>query len=449
MAWDPSQHPRIPAGQPDGGRFAFAGEENYKVTPKDFAAHDLSNAQTQVVHEYMNEDYAHINPVLRSENHDLLIGRNAAVMDTLDHLISNSKAPGDFVAWRGVTPDMAAMIEQQKPGDTVHDAGYTSLTSDRNMTALLSPSSGSVMKVLVPRDTAIFAPGAYSSRLGESEMLLHRDNVMEYLGKRDAVPPSTRLAKQPEGENPTQYVFRVVSQDRSTGEQNIGRGPQQTDPTASGAWTSNVGHNDLDLLTSDAISVRHSTFAAKYGDAVADKVHQLASDWYTMHPTSHIDSFLKGTLADNSEKTAWEAIRRDTQTGLTAIKGESLDLYRGIPGKIAADAVRQAKVDGASFVEIPLHDSLNLTHQALSATGQEGLAEDYAARRWTRHGGDPVEAHTGIVLHMKVPKSDVIFATAYSAFTNPYTPNWNEYLVSTHGAPSIRLRISDIKVVAG
>jgi hypothetical protein len=153
------------------------------------------------------------------------------------------------------------------------------------------------------------------------------------------------------------------------------------------------------------------------------------------------------SMADGPEKTVWAAIRADTQERLAGTAADRIDLYRGIPGKLAADAVLKAKASGAEFIEIPLHDSLNITHQAVCATGEKGLAVDYAASRWVRHGGDLSEAHTGIVLHMKVSKSDVVFATAYSAFTNPYIPIWNEYLVSTRGASSIRLPISDIMVV--
>ena len=219
-----------------------------------------------------------------------------------------------------------------------------------------------------------------------------------------------------------------------------------------GRWTAGDGGvpgGDPDVtktsgLTPDAISARQTAFAAKYGADVSSETNKLAADWFTMRPTSHMDSYLKGALPDGAEKRAWDAVHDDTQRRLGGV--DQIDLYRGIPGKEIADAVLSAKAAGAAFVEIPIHDSKNHTHEAVCATERRDLAEAYAASRWARHNGDPADAHTGVVLHMKVPKADVVFSTANSAFTNPYTPNWNEYLVRTHGIPSIKLPISDIQV---
>lgn len=205
---------------------------------------------------------------------------------------------------------------------------------------------------------------------------------------------------------------------------------------------------DTSRLGDKAVKDRHAEFVAKYGQATAQEAARLATDWYTMSPRSHLDAFLNGTLADGAEKTAWAAVQQDTQTRLASeVKGDVIDLYRGIPGVEAAQAVEAAKASGASIAVIPIHDSHNVTHEAVCATGMHDLAENYAAHRWMRHGGDPTESHVGIILHMKVPKSEVVFSTAHSAFTNPYTPGWNEYVVRTGGGSTIRLPLKDIEII--
>ena len=206
--------------------------------------------------------------------------------------------------------------------------------------------------------------------------------------------------------------------------------------------------DDASRLTASAIEDRQQAFASKYGDAVAKEAGALAADWYTMRPTSHLDDYLKGKLADGPEKAAWAAVNEDTQARLAQdIEGDRVDLYRGIPGNEIADAVLAAKASGADAVTIPIHDSANHTHEAVCATGQHDLAANYAASRWARHGGDEAQAHTGVVLHMRVAKSDVVFATAHSAFTNPYTAGWNEYVVRTGGVSSLRIPMADVEVV--
>lgn len=185
-----------------------------------------------------------------------------------------------------------------------------------------------------------------------------------------------------------------------------------------GRWTSGGGtggvegdiSGDAGRLSVDAITQRREAFTAAYGPNVSAAANKLAADWYTMRPKSHLDAFLSGNLEAGPEKSAWSAIQEDTQSRLSVeVSGDHVDLYRGIPGRDVADTVAQAKARGADFAVIPIHDAKNATHQAVCATGQRELAENYAASRWERHGGDPAEAHSGVVLHMRVPKSDVVF----------------------------------------
>jgi hypothetical protein len=92
-----------------------------------------------------------------------------------------------------------------------------SMATDRKPVDLSSESSGA-MKILVPKDTAIY------SHLGESELILHRDTILQFLGKREA--------KQGEEGEP-EYVFRVVTQDRTGGQKRL--------PTRGAALTKKPG----------------------------------------------------------------------------------------------------------------------------------------------------------------------------------------------------------------
>lgn len=216
-----------------------------------------------------------------------------------------------------------------------------------------------------------------------------------------------------------------------------------------GRWTDGGGvPGDAERLSDAAIAERKGAFAASHGAEVAAETDRLAADWYTMRPTSHVDDYIKGTLPEGSEKAAWAAVEADTQARLASeVSGDRVDLYRGIPGAEVVTAVASARASGAEYVVIPIHDSQGKIHEAVSATGQHELAARYAASRWERHGGDPSQAHTGIVMHLSVAKSDVVFSTAHSAFTNPYTRNWNEYVVRTGGSASLRLPMSQVEIV--
>lgn len=294
---------------------------------------------------------------------------------------------------------------------------------------------------------------------------VHRDEIMQQVeASRETAKPYDGVIINTERNGKNVIVFDPTKVKSAIG--NSGKfdpsDPDMTkfDPDQArddhGRWTQGGGSSgapadltgDTGLLAGAAQAARHDAFEAKYGKDVTGEADRLAEDWYTMRPTSHLDAFLTGKLQDGAEKQAWTAIEADTQSRLASeVKGDTLDLYRGIPGQDAVNAFNAAKESGAEYAVIPVHDSLNHTHEAVCATGDKDLAEGYAATRWARHGGDPAQAHMGIVMHMQVPKTDVVFSTAHSAFTNPYTKGWNEYVVRTGGATAIRLPMKDIEVV--
>ena len=303
-------------------------------------------------------------------------------------------------------------------------------------------------------DVRVGAIGRVGVAVGEGQMALR--NAYTYLDKHKTEPSEATVTKAQSGKGLLQFVAPLFVLDREN--PYLGQTIENDDAVAkyspdeardeSGKWTDGGGGLVFaQHLAPEAVSSRDKEFVSKYGPAVHDEVKRLAADWYTMRPTSHLDAYLKGTLPDGQEKSAWAAESNDTQARLAAAPTDHIDLNRGIPGKEIADAVEKAKASGATTVEIPIHDSNNHTHEAVSATGERSLAADYATRRWERHGGDPADAHTGVVLHLRVPKSDVVFATPFSNFTNPYTKDWNEFLVRTHGTPSIKLPISDVQVL--
>jgi threonine/homoserine/homoserine lactone efflux protein len=101
----------------------------------------------------------------------------------------------------------------------------------------------------------------------------------------------------------------------------------------------------------------------------------------------------------------------------------------------------------ADHITIPLVDVAGTHgHAIMSFTGQHELAAYYAERRFARHGGDPAEAHQGVVIAVTLPKSVILFSTAHSAFTNPTEPQWNEYAVMTGGDQALRLKRADVEV---
>jgi hypothetical protein len=57
--FDPQLHPRIPAGHPDGGQFAFKGEDKFGTLDDDMPEIHLSALQRSVVDGYRGRLFPH------------------------------------------------------------------------------------------------------------------------------------------------------------------------------------------------------------------------------------------------------------------------------------------------------------------------------------------------------------------------------------------------------
>jgi hypothetical protein len=189
---------------------------------------------------------------------------------------------GDFILYHGTSKAGAAAImgERRIRPDDLHVVGVATLPGQASIFAVMSGVKhkehlteerpiGAVLRVVV--DKGWLKQHSVTHEVGGSghDQFLIRNMRGTPIRGWGGIPPE---------------AIKSISEVRLSDEGEWKRGGELKSGSS----------GDFQNLTPDAISVRRTAFAEKYGADVANEMSRLASDWYSMRPTSHIDSYLKG-----------------------------------------------------------------------------------------------------------------------------------------------------------
>jgi hypothetical protein len=208
--WDDKKHPRLKAGTPDGGQFAFKDEEDYEdlgnldaeklqeLSKQATGGELLDEEASLAVKRYVDTSaFEDINKSLREgtelkDRHGL---KMKDILSGMDKAIKSSKAPKNFAVYRALRgPKIEKLMFKLKAGEVLTDPGIISTTTDKAVAQEFfelgrgrTNFAGATMKILVPKGARALIPGPYTYRNdAEDEVILPRGAKFKLIGRRKA-----------------------------------------------------------------------------------------------------------------------------------------------------------------------------------------------------------------------------------------------------------------------
>jgi hypothetical protein len=210
-AFDESEHPRVPAGSPEGGEFASGGGggESKPLVPENTEAFEpqwdkIKNEATAsrlqfAIKTWVSENFAEINHSLRhgSAGRDDEMDRT---IKSLDDVFQYAVAtPRNYLVYRGMGPSHHTV------GEEWQDNGFVSTSTSRSTAnAFAETNGGYLVEITIPKGTKLIAPMVAPDKdrrlfeeegeeeeveivRDESELTLPRGSKFKITGKRHDV----------------------------------------------------------------------------------------------------------------------------------------------------------------------------------------------------------------------------------------------------------------------